>query len=86
MTAPCCLLEGFPIPVDLADRGLIRLLDLALARKETDGSVTAVATSDLDGDGDGELDLAVFDVASGAQPGCGSARVTPRGSAADAPA
>lgn len=52
----------FPLLVDLVDRGLIRILDLALIRKETDGSVAGLKLTDLDGDG--ELDLAVFAGAS----------------------
>ncbi len=54
--------EGFPLLVDLVDRGLIRILDLAFVTKELDGSVHAVALADLDGDG--SLDLAVFEGAS----------------------
>ncbi|HEY3670197.1 MAG TPA: DUF6325 family protein [Acidimicrobiia bacterium] len=56
--------EGFPILVDLVDRGLIRILDLAFVTKDDDGTVRAINLSDIDGDG--ELDLAVFDgVSSG---------------------
>ena len=54
--------EGFPILIDLADRGIIRILDLVFVKKDLDGSVTALAIADLDGDG--ELDLAVFEGAS----------------------
>jgi hypothetical protein len=54
--------EGFPILVDLVDRGVIRILDLRFVKREADGSITALALTDLDGDGD--LDLAVFDGAS----------------------
>ncbi|MEU8473462.1 DUF6325 family protein, partial [Streptomyces sp. NPDC029006] len=32
--------EGFPLLVDLVDRGLIRILDLKFIRKNDDGSVT----------------------------------------------
>jgi len=50
--------EGLPILVDLVDRGLIRILDLAFITKQTDGSVQALDLKDL---GDGEIDLTVFD-------------------------
>ncbi|MDH6441260.1 hypothetical protein M2158_009801 [Streptomyces sp. SAI-144] len=54
--------EGFPLLVDLVDRGLIRILDLTFIRKDIDGSVTGLEIGDLTGDG--ELDLAVFEGAS----------------------
>jgi hypothetical protein len=54
--------EGFPLLVDLVDRGLIRILDLMFIRKEDDGSVAGLQIADLTGDGD--LDLAVFEGAS----------------------
>jgi hypothetical protein len=54
--------EAFPLLVDLVDRGLIRVIDLAFVRKELDGSVVGMALSDVDGDG--ELDLTVFEGAS----------------------
>lgn len=54
--------EAFPLLVDLVDRGLIRVLDLAFIRKEADGSVVAMTLSDVDRDG--SLDLAVFEGAS----------------------
>jgi hypothetical protein len=50
--------EGFPLLMDLVDRGIIRILDFLFVRKETDGSVTALSISDLDMDG--EADLRVF--------------------------
>ncbi len=50
--------EGLAALVDLVDRGIIRILDLRAAKVDEDGSVTALALTDLDGDG--ELDLAVF--------------------------
>jgi hypothetical protein len=54
--------EGFPILLDLVDRGIIRVLDLVFVTKEPDGSVHGVAISDFDGDG--QLDLAAFEGAS----------------------
>jgi hypothetical protein len=54
--------EGFPILVDLVDRGLIRILDLVFVTRDTDGSVRAIELSDLDHDG--QLDLSVFEGAS----------------------
>jgi hypothetical protein len=54
--------EGFPILVDLVDRGLIRILDLVFVTRDTDGSVRAIELSDLDHDG--QLDVSVFEGAS----------------------
>ena len=54
--------EGFAELVDLVDRGLIRVIDLAFVIKNEDGTVQAVDIRDIDGDG--ELDLAVFEGAS----------------------
>jgi len=54
--------EGFPMLVDLVDRGVIRILDLMFVRKEEDGSVVGLEIADLTGDG--ALDLAVFEGAS----------------------
>ncbi|MER7821536.1 hypothetical protein BCL76_11089 [Streptomyces sp. CG 926] len=52
--------EGFPILVDLVDRGIIRIFDFAFIRKEADGTVTALELQDLGG----EIDLTVFEGAS----------------------
>ncbi|MCX5328531.1 DUF6325 family protein [Streptomyces sp. NBC_00140] len=54
--------EGFPLLLDLVDRGIIRILDLLFVRKDTDGSVDGLELTDLDADG--ELDLTVFEGAS----------------------
>jgi Family of unknown function (DUF6325) len=54
--------EGLPLLVDLAERGIIRVLDLVFVKKELDGSVRGLAIADLDKDG--TLDLAVFEGAS----------------------
>ena len=53
--------EGWPLLVDLVDRGIIRLLDLAFIRKETNGAVTALT---LDALGDEGVDLTIFEGAS----------------------
>jgi hypothetical protein len=50
--------EGFPLLVDLVDAGIIRILDLVFATRDTDGTVTVVDITDIDGDG--QLDLAVY--------------------------
>ena len=79
--------EGLHHLVDLVDRGLIRILDLIFLRRNTDGTTTEIALTDLDGDG--ELDLAVFQGASSGivaaddlneagavlEPGCSAALV-----------
>jgi len=54
--------EVFPQLVDMVDKGLVRILDLAFVRKEADGSVAGLELSDLDGDGG--LDLTVCEGAS----------------------
>lgn len=54
--------EGFPLLVDLVDRGIIRILDLTFVTKRTDGSVAGLNISELDPDG--RLGLAVFEGAS----------------------
>lgn len=54
--------EGLRQLVDLTERGLIRVLDLAFVRKEQDGTVTGLALTDLDHDG--SLDLIQFEGAS----------------------
>lgn len=54
--------EAFPYLVDLVDRGIVRILDMAFVQKEADGSVLAIDIADFDQDG--FLDLAVFEGAS----------------------
>jgi hypothetical protein len=50
--------EGLPLFVDLVDRGIIRVLDLAFVRKEFDGSVRRLDLADVG------PELAVFEGAS----------------------
>ena len=47
--------EGFPILLDLVDRGLIRILDLAFVMKDEDGTIHAIDISDVDGERGGVL-------------------------------
>ena len=54
--------QAAPLIVDLADRGIIRILDVAFMIKGQDGTVEAIEISDLDGDGG-------FDVFEGASTG-----------------
>lgn len=54
--------EAFPYLVDLVDRGIVRILDLAFVEKDEDGNVLALEVTDFDGDG--YNDLAVFEGAS----------------------
>jgi hypothetical protein len=54
--------EGFPILVDLVDRGIIRIIDLLFVTREPDGTTHAVNLADLDQDG--TFNLAVFEGAS----------------------
>jgi hypothetical protein len=51
--------EGLTALLDLVSRGVIRVLDLRVAKVAENGDVTMVAITDLDGDG--TLDLAVFE-------------------------
>ena len=54
--------EAMPLLVDLVDRGVIRILDLAFVRKDLDGTVSGLTISDLDADG--AEHFAVFEGAS----------------------
>ncbi len=53
--------EGWPMLVDLVDRGIIRILDLCFIRKDEDGSVVGLSLQDL---GDDAVELRVFEGAS----------------------
>lgn len=54
--------KGLTLLVDLVDRGIVRVLDLAFMRKEADGTVIGLELDDLDLDGNPEL--RVFEGAS----------------------
>ncbi|MEV6967804.1 DUF6325 family protein [Hamadaea sp. NPDC051192] len=54
--------EGVPLLLDLVERGIIRILDLAFIRKDADGIITALKIEDLDAEGAAEF--AVFEGAS----------------------
>jgi hypothetical protein len=40
--------KGLPLLLDLVDRGIIRILDLAFVRKEDNGAITMLSQVDLD--------------------------------------
>src|SRR3954462_11756377 len=50
--------KGMDALLDLTDRGIIRILDLVVAKVEADGSFVSMELTNLDGDG--ELDLSMF--------------------------
>jgi uncharacterized protein DUF6325 len=52
--------EAFPYLVDLVDKGLIRILDLAFVKKEEDGTIVGLDISDFEG----VPELTVFEGAS----------------------
>ena len=54
--------EGIPLLLDLVQRGVIRILDLAFIRKDMDGTISALKVEDLDAEGAAEF--AVFEGAS----------------------
>jgi Family of unknown function (DUF6325) len=53
--------EAMPHLLDLVERGVIRILDVAFIAKEEDGSVAGIELADL---GDGDAQLSVFEGAS----------------------
>ncbi len=54
--------EAFPLLLDLVDRGIVRVLDAMLVKKEEDGSFAGFEAKDLDAQGVG--DFTVFEGAS----------------------
>lgn len=49
--------EAFPHLVELVDRGLIRVLDLAFVKKGTDGTIVGLDLQDFAVDGDPQLTI-----------------------------
>ena len=49
--------KGFPILIDLVDRGLIRILDLIFVTRNADGSIATLELQDIEGD----IELTVFE-------------------------
>ena len=47
--------EGIPLLLDLVERGIIRVLDLAFIRKDAGGAISALKIEDLDAEGAGEF-------------------------------
>ncbi|NHT16505.1 DUF1269 domain-containing protein [Cellulomonas sp. IC4_254] len=54
--------EAFPLLMDLVDRGVVRVLDLAFVAKADDGTVTGIDLQELDATGD--FDVTVLEGAS----------------------
>ncbi|GIG35564.1 DUF6325 family protein [Cellulomonas pakistanensis] len=54
--------EAFPLLMDLVDRGVVRVLDLAFVAKAEDGTVTGIDLRELDATGD--FDVTVLEGAS----------------------
>ena len=47
--------EAIPLFVDLVDRGIIRVLDVLMVQKDSEGIVSGLEIADLDGDGVDDL-------------------------------
>ena len=47
--------EAIPLFVDLVDRGIIRVLDVLMVQKDSEGNVSGLEIADLDGDGIDDL-------------------------------
>jgi hypothetical protein len=59
--------EAIPLFVDLVDRGIIRVLDVLMVQKDSEGNISGLEIADLDGDG--VDDLLVFTGARTGMPG-----------------
>ncbi|HTA96599.1 MAG TPA: DUF6325 family protein [Solirubrobacteraceae bacterium] len=62
--------EAIPLFVDLVDRGIVRVLDVLMVQKDSEGNVSGLEIADLDGDG--VDDLLVF---AGARTACSAMRM-----------
>jgi hypothetical protein len=47
--------EAIPLFVDLVDRGIIRVLDVLMVQKDSEGNISGLEIADLDGDGVDDL-------------------------------
>ncbi len=47
--------EAIPLFVDLVDRGTIRVLDVLMVQKDSEGNISGLEIADLDGDGADDL-------------------------------
>jgi hypothetical protein len=47
--------EAIPLFVDLVDRGIIRVLDVLMVQKDSEGNISGLEIADLDGDGADDL-------------------------------
>jgi hypothetical protein len=69
--------ESIPLVVDLADRGIIRILDVMLIQKEADGTIVEMEITDIGGEISAHLE--VFDGASSGMLGDEDASVAGAG-------
>jgi hypothetical protein len=69
--------EAIPIFVDLVERGIIRVLDVLVVRKDSDGSIAGLEIGDIDQDG--FPDLVVFEGARSGMLGDEDAEVAGAG-------
>lgn len=47
--------EAIPLFVDLVDRGIVRVLDVLMVQKDSEGNISGLEIADLDGDGVDDL-------------------------------
>src|SRR5262245_231499 len=56
--------EGVPLLLDLVEKGIIRIIDLAYFRKDRDGTITTIKIEDMDAEG-----ARLFEIFEGASIG-----------------